>query len=393
MVNSWKNNYLKLAEFIGLHNEIEISSNKVVIPSGIKDEFYRYFDSVRETLITESFPHQLDIAEELSRNFKEIRGLVLESEAIDSIDISGDLNWFLENPTNGLTRYLFDPLMKLLAGTSNPDEFEAVSITKLNQAFCSLFSEGYNRYIELGLIYLFKPDAGYFVPAIDGLENGLLGEGHELPGQHIDRVPWPQKSNRISFDQYPVMSFIVPNILLHSAGVGSFVAMHFDFREAEWTASKISENMEWHKLCDIKRRYGLSKLRPDLFKKAWYEFSSVLPDLAIYTAPELNDLALVADYNHLLRPEVNVEIMAFEDWYKEGRLADVKKHHEAMKPKKGSYIVCLNETPLEVETELIGEFRTESGIRIIHSGYDYMSLESIVSSFAAASPINQISCQ
>jgi hypothetical protein len=389
MEYTWKNVYVRLIEFINQHNELEISSNRTSIPATLKADFYSYFDELRYSFVKMNLAEQLERANKLSREFKLLREKVLESEAIDNIELSSDLSWFLENPVNGLARFLFGPLMKLLAGTSVLEEFESVALKITLEAFDRLFDAGYQRFIELGMILLLAPDKSYTVPAVDGLENGLLGEGHELPGQHIDRVPWPQESRSISFEQYPVMSFIVPRILLHSTRNNSFVAMHFDFREAEWTASKISGNMEWYRFSDIKQKYGLSNLRPDLFKKTWYEFASVLPNLAVYVADNPNDLALVADFNYLLRPEINIEFMVSTDWYERGCLEEVKRHHEALKPKKGSFVICQNEIPAQVSAELGYEGAIGGGISIIHSGYDIDSLDGIVAHITASLPVNQ----
>jgi hypothetical protein len=222
-------------------------------------------------------------------------------------------------------------------------------------------------------------------PAVDAIDNGLLGEGHERPGQHTDDVPAIEEANRISFELYPIIPYIVPRVTVFSRRNSEYVAMHSDFREAEWTARKISPNMEWHQLNDIKRKYRLINLRPDIFKKFWYEFTPVLPDLALSASPDVNDLTLVADFSRMLRPEINVEIMDSNDWVNEIKIADIVRHHAAMRPRSGTFVVCRQEIPVAAQAELEAamsaepDFEQLSAIRLIHAGYEVPALEAIVS--------------
>jgi hypothetical protein len=119
-----------------------------------------------------------------------------------------------------------------------------------------------------------------------------------------------------------------------------------------------------------------------------------LPDLAVYSAPDVKDLALVADYNFMLRPAVNLEIMEDSDWYQEGRLADIRRHHAATQPTRGTFIVCRHEPPVEAWQELIVSevedstaAEVVSPIKVIHAGYDINSLEEIIIAVAEESPV------
>jgi hypothetical protein len=45
-----------------------------------------------------------------------------------------------------------------------------------------------------------------------------------------------------------------------------------------------------------------------------------------------------------MRPDLSIEVMETSDWFENGKLSSVKRHHAVMKPRFGTYIIC-RETP------------------------------------------------
>ncbi len=407
MFYSWRHHFEDLQQYVAANPEIHIDKNRTVIPSELREGFYQLFDAMRDALVAEVCAPVLESGFLLSSQYQLLERMVMDTAGVDSIVIADELKWFLKDPCDGLSRLLFNPLFDLLAGRIELLLFEENASRQLLQDFFRLHQTGYQRWLALAIIHRLSVDQSYRVPAMDNIENVILGEGHERPGQHVDDVPVVQEFNSLSFEQNPVISFIVPRLLVHSAKLDTCIAMHFDFREAEWTARKTSNNVEWLDIAGLKSKYELVNLRPDLFKKHWFEMDPVLPDLALYRSAELDDLVLVADYNYMMRPEINLEIMVEKDWLASGRLADIMRHHEAMNPRKGTFIVCLyplsDEEVIEFNkkiaeqqencqadaaTPAAGQEATEAGrpvlpFNLLQAGYDIQVLDPLMEALAA----------
>jgi len=116
MSNSWQKAYSGLKEYIAGNPKIEIGKNVIAIPGDVRPEFYRVFDTVRVAFLKEKFQTLLDEAIPLSKNYAEVGQEVTKSLGLADIKVSASLNWFLNDPVNGLIRLLFDPLFNLLKG-------------------------------------------------------------------------------------------------------------------------------------------------------------------------------------------------------------------------------------------------------------------------------------
>ena len=372
--NSWRDTYTHLKRFVGATPNIKISDSVVLIPDEVKAEFYRLFDAARIAFVKEHCLPATQDGYELSHQYKTLCAEVLQETGLGPVEVASDLKWFLQDPVDGLQRFLFKPLFKLLANQVDSAEFERLASKQINDAYAALFREGYQRWIAVGIVRRLLPEASYRVPAMDGIYDVLMGEGHENPGLHKDEVPEAQETKGLSFEQHPIISFITPRIIVRSRRTSTFVSLHTDFKEAEWTASRRSSNMEWHEIAALKTEYNLQKLRPDLIKKAWYELEPILPDFTFYTASEVDDLALIADFKYMLRPEMSVAIMESPDW-SEGISPEVLKRRLcALRPRQGALVICRQ----EVSTATIEAF-SEENLRIISVGYDEQALDAVVS--------------
>jgi hypothetical protein len=94
----------------------------------------------------------------------------------------------------------------------------------------------------------------------------------------------------------------------------------------------------------------LEKIRPD--QKILPDLAKIMPDIAVYTAEETEDIRLIADYRHIMRPHLAIEIMEESDWYDKGKLSSVKRHHSVMKPQFGTFIICREPPPQAAIDEL-----------------------------------------
>jgi hypothetical protein len=134
--------------------------------------------------------------------------------------------------------------------------------------------------------------------------------------------------------------FIVPDFIVHSAKLNRYVSIRTDIAEASWTAKLASDKREWYELRSLMKQY--------IVIAHW-------PDLVIYIDDQPEDLALVADFGRFCRPDMIVECMEQADWYQQGGLDRVKRNHDFLKPKLGSYIVSRLPVPEEAFKELMPE--------------------------------------
>lgn len=325
MPNTWRKAYDELSDYIDKHPNIEIGMNVVAISEDVRPEFYRLFDTVRVNFIKDEFPASLEKGYALSKSFAEVKGDVTDSLGLEGINVRASVNWFLVDPVDGLMRLLFDPLFDLLKGKIDLAIFERISAQEVEEAFKDFFRDGYQRWVTLELVALLTPDKNYHVQEADYHTNTSMIEGVQGHGLREEAVPLAKEAKSVSFETRLLSSFVVPRVLVHSARLGRYAAMHSDFNDAHCTARLVSQNQEWLNIKDLKKKFGPSKL--------W-------PDLAIYTGEELGDMALVADYSRVARPDIIVEVMEEKDWFERGELELVKRHYHALQPKLGSFVVC-----------------------------------------------------
>jgi len=325
MTDTWQKALEELKEYIDKHSNIEIGFDFVCIPSDVRPEFYRLFNSVCVDFLKDNFPISLEEGYALSKNYSEVSRSVINTLNLESIDVQTDINWLLLDPINGLTRRLFDPLFDLLKRKTDLTTFKQTATCDVEEAFREFFREGYQKWIAISIIKLLSPDKNYHVPvdinSEDESELGLvLGE---------KAMPKARETDKIAFNRNP-LTFTVAKVIIHSKRLACFVAIHTNFTEARRRARMVSGAREWLQITDIKREFGLSQL--------W-------PDMTISVGGDLDDVALVADYSRIVQPDLIVECMEKKDWYDKDRLALVERHLNTLKPKLGSYVVCRELVP------------------------------------------------
>ena len=338
MPNTWPRSFETLKEFIAQNPEIEITPNVIAIPGEVRPEFYRLFDNVRVDFLKDNFPASLERGQEISRAFARVYKAAIAASGLESINVRAAVNWFLQDPTNGLIRPLFDPLFNLIRSKWTEAEFTDNSIQIVEDAFTEYFRDGYVRWTVLGLLALMKPDRNYHIETRDYHTDAEMNEGGMPAGQREETVDAIAESKKIVFDVSTLSAFIVPRVLFHSTRLERYVAIHTDFTEAYWRARGKSDRMEWLSLKDIKEEFGRSRL--------W-------PDAMIYTSDAIDDLNLVSDYDTVARPDLILEIEEEDGWYEKGGLELARRHLAELKPRLGCYIICRTPPPDEAYDEIM----------------------------------------
>ena len=353
----WQATLAQLRDFVANNPEISIGSSKVIIPTEVRSEFYRLFDMVETDFVKDYFPESLEKGRALSiawsKATQKLRGLM----PVKSIVIAAHVQWFLNDPLDGLIRPLTNPLFEVMKGKMDVTKFEEDGKRLVSHLFDMCFKEGYRRWVELSIVSLLSPEKTYRVPAVDEIADPLMGEGHENPGQHIADIPEAEQYDSISFQQHPIVSFVVPKILVSSTKLGRFIAMHSEFVEPYWAARELSQKAEWFNFISLKKDSNLTVMRPD--QKMLADLPKILPDIALYTAEDINDISIVADHSHILRPDLGVEVLENADWFERGELATIKRHQSIMKPRTGTFVICLEPPPQAAFDELMPKPATE----------------------------------
>ena len=350
METNWQTTLEQLKEYIRGNPGISIGKNMTVIPGEVRTEFYRLFDKIEADFVREYAPNKLSKSYELSAAWLATSKSLSSQLGLKSIVIAQNVMWFLNDPLDGLTRALSDPLFDVLKGESDSDAFIEKSRKLVDSAFAAYFNQGYRYWVQVSLLSLLDPDKNYRVPAIDEVQDGLIGEGHENPGQHVALVPEAEPSNDLLLRQHPVVTFVVPKALVWSRRLGKYTALHTEFVEPEWAAREKSREAEWLDYTTLKMDNGLAKLRAD--QKVLPDLTKIMPDIALYTSGEIYDVSLVADHGHLLKPAISVEVMEEPDWFEKGKLSRVKRHYSVMNPGLGTFVVCLDPPPQAALDEL-----------------------------------------
>ena len=338
MSGNWQKAYDELKNYINNNSSIEIGTNIVCISSDVRPEFYRLFDKVRLGFIKDNFPALLEKSYVLSKKWGEVSRVVMDSLKLESIDMEPDIRWFLLDPNDGLMRVLSEPLFDLLKGKKDLAAFEQTAARVVEDGFNKYYHQGYQCWATVSLLKLLSTGKVYHVPPSD-LDKDPSSHMEEMEGRE-ERVPdTVEEINKISFTHSLMYSFLVPNIIGHSTSLNLFTAFisDFDYNESRWQARNPSPERKWYEMSDIVGEFGRGKL--------W-------PDLAVYTGDRSNELVVIADNSRMAQPDIIVEFRQEKGWYEKEGLEPVRRHYDVLKPKLGSFVVCLELVPEAAIKEL-----------------------------------------
>lgn len=337
MSDGWQEAYSSLTSYVTGNPQIDIDKNGISIPSDVRSEFYRLFDTVRVAFLKEKTPALLDEAVSMSNSYKEVRDEIASLLGLSEVSVAPGLNWFLQDPANGLARELFHPLFDLLKGKIDTTIFERLVSRNIENSFKGSYQSGYEKWITLSLVKLLACDKAFAAPIPDIGNEFFLTESETLPGSRGEPVPQLKEMKRLTLGHGDVTALAIPDLIAHSRKIDKYVAIRTELTDARWTAIGANDVREWHSVSSIKRGYGSEGL--------W-------PDLAIYVDDEPENLALIADSGRFLRPDLIVECMEQEDWYQHEGLERIRLRHDVLKPRMGTYIVTRKPVPDQVYMDL-----------------------------------------
>lgn len=358
MTGKWKKAYTELVGYIAGNPEIKISRNVIIIPGETREEFYRLFDDARRAFVEEQTPAIYEEACRLSEGYLAEAGELKKSLKVAEIKTPPRLDGLLNDPLNGISRALFDPLFDFLKTGKGVEEFERGAEETVKAYWQTLYKRGYEDWVILSLANMLSPER-VLAPSWDE----MVRECHELQpdqkrGWTEQDVPKPEELEKIELGHEGYdPAFIISDIILHSQKLKKYVSFGADLTDAAWYAKNASDTRRWLKL----RERGLDS-KPLL---NW-------PGFVIYTDSEPAEISLIADFSRFLRPEIMVECMVQEDWYQRGYLDRIKTRHEFFKPALGTFIVSRYPVPDEafkaLETEVAAEKaaggRAEAGLKM-----------------------------
>lgn len=382
MLDNWKKEYSELKEYVANNPRIKISRNVIAIPGDVRPEFYRLFNKTREAFLKEKYQTLLDEAIPLSSNYTQAALEVTKSLGLYEIKLPDKLNWFLNDPVNGLIRSIYNSLFDLLKGGIDMDTFEREASESIKISFRQLLKSGYEKWIVLSLVNLLVPDRALVIPIEDIKVKCHELEPDEKTGFCEEQPPDPEEMEILSLRRgLEEDAFIISDLIVRSTKLNRYVSIGADLTDATWTSKAMSGKREWHRL----RELGRDLVPID----NW-------PDLVIYVDDQPEDIALVADFGRFCRPDIIVECMEQVDWYQKEGLDKVRQNYDFFKPRLGSYIVSRFPVSEEAFRDLIPEpkasglapeLKTPSeeepkeqplDIHILNVGYDKSRLAPII---------------
>jgi len=341
MLDNWQKEYSELKEYVANNPQIKISRNVIATPGDVRPEFYRLFDMVRVAFLKEKYQTLIDESIPLSSNYARAAQDIKKSLGLYEIKLPNKLNWFLNDPVNGLIRSIYNSLFDLLKGEIDMNTFEQEASESIKISFRQLLKSGYEKWVALSLVNLLAPDRALVIPIEDIKIKCHELEPDEKTGFCEEQPPDPEETEilplRRDIGEDP---FIISNLIVRSTKLNRYVSIGADLTDATWTAKAVSGKREWHRLRELGR---------DLVPiNNW-------PDLVIYIDDQPGDIALVADFGRFCRPDIIVECMEQVDWYQKEGLDKVRKNYDFFKPRLGSYIVSRLPVPEEAYKDLIPE--------------------------------------
>ena len=337
-MSDWKHSFEELKAYIVKNPGIELTPNIICIPADVREEFYRLFDTVRLTIINDHFPGMLEEGKRLSQQWAIAVAAAVERFNLKGVEMDSDTTWFLQDPTDGLFRLLFDPLFDVIRGKKNLEAFEASLAKILSKNFSKFMLEGYQAWVTLSVLNGLSVDGLYTVKPSELDIDPSLHVEMAVPGLQED-TPEMEKAKTVSFRPTLRFSFMVPNVIGHMPQPDEYVAFvpNFEYNEAKWLGKNLDFKRTWVKFTDIYNEFG----QTDLY-----------PNVALYIGEHWKNVIVASDAAEMARPEIIVELRAENGWYEREGLQSIRRHYDVMKPKSGSFVICLHDVPEGAVKEL-----------------------------------------
>jgi hypothetical protein len=369
MLRKWLDSYTELKDFVNRNPEVKLGEEMIEIPEEYRDEFYTRFNEVRTAFIEEECNRPLSHAIPLSSAFLTVKNSIVKMLPLSELEIPPAVNWYLENPVDGLRRVLYDPLFDLLKNRIDVETFRTHGCKLTNAMSDQLGAQGYKIWVALSFIDMLQPDGLYSVSLNVG-KSSLATVQKATPKRQPVKNPEP--TGVISFYHIAYDIFVVPNFIIHSKKLNQFVSLRTELGQAMWTATNATKDAEW--------------LPMDAH-------TTFMPELiTISASSSLSSLALIRDAERIARPEMALVCKESANWYDEGWIDEVKFAGEILNPKYGMLIVSRPEVPEEITSKLafqqkleklaaVDSCKNQTQLGILGLGLDNKRLSPIIESF------------
>lgn len=335
MSSKWLEAYNDLKSFIGATPGIEITPSSQCIPANVRTDFYHLFDNTRLAFIKEYLQGYVDYSRSLSQSYNATVETIIKHLGVDKIKPKSTLQWFLNDPLEGLSRLLFNLLFDLLKGKLDTEDFEEMAKEKLEQSFPDMFRDAYEHWVFVGLLSLLDGDKAMTVPLYGSEEDAtLVGGGEPMPGTIQENISSPQETSVISLEHAKEAAYMVPDIIISSKKLGGYASIRRDLYMPQRMVKDISLNREWLQY----REVGI---------KSWQNYALDWPDMVMYAGPTFRQLSLVADYSRFCRPEIIIECVEQDGWFSQQEVERIKRNQVFFRPKCGVFVICRGPIPDE----------------------------------------------
>jgi len=336
MLQRWKPAYGALTGYIESNPSIKIEPAVTVIPPDVRTCFYTAFDEAREAFIREYYYQELAAAEILSREYTLAAGdLTSLLDIQPEIQLNARLKWLMDDPLNGLMRLIYTPLFNLLKGKLDEEEFFKTCHLEFNSVFQDLYGKGYNLWVILALAQLLEPSGLMWVSQKEPNAINSLKELYKQ-GARIEPVPDITVTSLLTFEPGTWDTFIVPDFIFYSAKLDKYVAIRrslpVNTDEPYLVAKQKTAEREWLSFGQLSRVFNLTN--------HW-------PDILIYCDEKLQNLNLIADYQHMLRPELAIDTFTRNSSFSSEQVERVRSHQQYLKPFNGTIVVYQEDIPDE----------------------------------------------
>jgi len=349
----WQNKLHELKNYINNNPEIMVTKNKTVIPAEYKVRFYELFNETRKSFILDLFNEELDTSYQLAHSLNEsIENLKTQLD-LDEVNFPDGISWFVQDPSKGMAKILWEPLFDLIADDISMEKFENISKEKVKKIFDTSFYEMYEDWLEVSILE--KLDARQFLRVLAPTIIGSFGhaQGYVM---HLDVKPVipPEESKVLSLrHRFDFNSFSVPDFIVYSKHFRKYVSVKARHHVARWIAHEPSQNREWLPLSELE---------------------NVLGDgyLLVYMDDNPLNLALVNDVNVLCRPDMVIEFREKEGWYSADEIELIARRSELLQPKLGTFIVY------RCPGENISNSQMGDGFTFLEAGIEKSRLQNII---------------
>ena len=324
MTRAWLQAFQELQRFINSNPSVEITENLVSIDEKARPKFYELFDRVRGTFLSEHLSPFLEDATALSTEYLKTERTLIERLRLNGVLMPPELRRFLENPSDQISRDLFDPLFELLRENIEPAEFEEIGALSVCSTTNRLYEQAFNKWATLVLLLALEPEEVFEVPLPEPSSKEVVK--HRVGDRMA--VPFPFQTNELCFEVKRRGILMAPDFIIRSALLSTYVAFRTEVSRAIWSAAYYPEEREWFDLATMVEDYGPMNLDPDVL---------------LYVDDNLENIALVADAERFCRPDICVQFperISYQNdtWVEE--IKNINLCHIVLKPVAGSCVLA-----------------------------------------------------